>query len=77
MFSPAESRLLSALHRHGDVAIGDLYRAVMERAPRNLKIRDQQMCVGRYVSRLNKKLAPLRRVVPGRARSTYRLVKGD
>lgn len=42
----------------------------------SMTTREQQMAIGPYISRLNEKLVPFSlRVVPGVARSSYRLVK--
>ena len=76
-FSPVEGTLYGLLKLDKDVPIADLHAALVgEAAAENVTFRQQQQAVGKYISRINAKIAERRELVaPGVARRTYRLRK--
>jgi hypothetical protein len=72
---PAQQRTLyEALKGKGDVAIGDLFCALLPGAEEQERTRQQQM-LGPYITRLNRRLSKHRQAVkPGDLKGTYRLV---
>ena len=73
--SDTELRIYNKLCKSGDVRISVLYRCVSRRWPAvSCSVRSQQMFLGPYFVRLNRKLRPNGfQVAPGVARNTYRL----
>jgi hypothetical protein len=76
--SPVEDSLYGRLEFGRDVLIADLYTLVtgISADKTEVTFRQQQQAVGKYISRINGKIAPLREVItPGKARRTYCLRK--
>ena len=76
LLTPRQLDLFMLLDGKGDVAIVDLYKGYYQRDPRVAgSVRRMQQQLGWVIGALNTRLSSdHRRIIPGRARSSYRLV---
>lgn len=79
LLTPRQLDLFALLEGKGDVAIVDLYKGYYQRDPLGAghhSVRRMQQQLGWVINSLNSRLWPRgKRILPGRARSSYRLVE--
>lgn len=75
---PVQAKLYAAVLHREDVKIEEIYAAMRDPAavPQHTSVRDQQMWLGPYLTKLNRRLKNYGlRIVPGQLKGTYRLIR--